>query len=133
MFASPKDSCAVDCARVVLWIVLGLCPPKRPATAPAPVRAAAPTAAPSTPAAAAPPADAAAAAAAIAAAAGEWSAEQQKALEMSLKTFPATLGPERWDKIAEVVPGKLRAECIARYKQVVAALKAKKAAAAEAK
>ena len=60
-------------------------------------------------------------------------AEQQKALETSLKTFPATLGPERWDKIAEVVPGKLRAECIARYKQVVAALKAKKAAAAEAK
>ena len=58
---------------------------------------------------------------------------QQKALELSLKTFPATLGPERWDKIAEVVPGKLRAECIARYKQVVAALKAKKAAAAEAK
>jgi hypothetical protein len=100
------------------------------------VRAAAPTAAAAaaTPAAEAASADAAAAAAAaIAAAAGEWSAEQQTALETSLKTFPATLGPERWDKIAEVVPGKLRAECIARYKQVVAALKAKKAAAAEAK
>ena len=44
-------------------------------------------------------------------------------------SFPASLGPDRWDKIAVAVPGKLRAECIARYKQIVAALKAKKAAA----
>ena len=39
---------------------------------------------------------------------------------------------DRWDRIAEEVPGKTRAECTRRYKQIVAALKAKKAAAAAA-
>ena len=71
-------------------------------------------------------------AAAASAAAPEWNGEQQKALEKALKDFPASLGPDRWDKISENVPGKTRAECLARYKQIVAALKAKKAAAAAA-
>ena len=121
--------------------------PKAAATAPAPAKAApakaapakapaaaAPKAAPA-PAAAATPAPAAAAtpaAGAAAAAAGEWSAAQQSALEQALKQFPASDG-ERWEKIANAVPGKTKGECVARFKQIVAALKAKKAAAAAAK
>ena len=66
------------------------------------------------------------------AAAGEWSAAQQSALEQALKQFPASDG-ERWEKIANAVPGKTKGECVARFKQIVAALKAKKAAAAAAK
>ena len=49
-----------------------------------------------------------------------------------MKKFPASEGVSRWDRIAEATPGKTRAECVARYKQIVAALKAKKAAAAGA-
>ena len=60
-----------------------------------------------------------------------WSAEQQRALERALKAHAASAA-DRWDRIAEEVPGKTRAECTRRYKQIVAALKAKKAAAAAA-
>ena len=40
------------------------------------------------------------------------------------------MGAERWDRIAEQVVGKTKGECVKRYKEIVAALKAKKAAAA---
>jgi DnaJ family protein C protein 2 len=40
--------------------------------------------------------------------------------------------PTRWDRISEDVPGKTRAECIARFKQIAALLKAKRTAAAAA-
>eukprot|EP00967_Tisochrysis_lutea_P132727 scaffold232114_cov27-Tisochrysis_lutea.AAC.2 len=60
-----------------------------------------------------------------------WTPEQQKALEQALARFPASV-EDRWDRIEAAVPGKTRAECVARYKQIVAALKAKKAAAAKA-
>lgn len=60
----------------------------------------------------------------------EWSAEQQRALEVALTKIPSSLPPdERWAKIAEQVPGKTKGECVKRYKEIVAALKAKKAAA----
>ena len=64
------------------------------------------------------------------AAASEWSAEQQKLLEAALQQFPASVGAERWVRIAESVPGKTKGECVKRYKEIVAALKAKKTAAA---
>lgn len=60
----------------------------------------------------------------------EWTPEQQKLLEAGLKTYPAS-DKERWVKIAGDVPGKTKKECVARYKEIVAALKAKKAAAAQ--
>ena len=59
-------------------------------------------------------------------------AQQQLALEQALEQFPASDG-KRWEKIANAVPGKTKGECVARFKQIVAALKAKKAAAAAAK
>ena len=40
------------------------------------------------------------------------------------------MGAERWDRIAEQVVGKTKGECVKRYKEIVAALKAKKEAAA---
>ena len=65
-------------------------------------------------------------------AAAVWSPEQQKALETALHKFPASVGTERWDRIAEAVPGKTRGECVKRYKEIVAAVKAKKAGGAAA-
>ena len=43
--------------------------------------------------------------------------------------MPASVGAERWDRIADEVPGKTKGECVKRYKEIVAALKAKKSAA----
>jgi len=107
--------------------------PASPAAAAKPAAAAAapakPAAAPPPAAVAAPPPPAAAAAGA-GAAASEWSEEQQRALEAALKQFPASVGADRWERIAEVVPGKTKGECVRRYKEIVAALKAKKEAAA---
>ena len=63
----------------------------------------------------------------------EWSPEQQRALEVALTKIPSSLpADERWAKIAEQVPGKTKGECVKRYKEIAAALKAKKAAAAAA-
>lgn len=76
------------------------------------------------------PFTAAPAASAASAVVSEWSAEQQKALEQALKQFPASVGAERWERIAENVPGKTKGECVKRYKEIVAALKAKKEQAA---
>lgn len=47
----------------------------------------------------------------------EWSAEQQKALEAALVTYPASIAAnERWSKIAADVPGRTKKECVARFK-----------------
>jgi len=59
----------------------------------------------------------------------EWSPQQQRSLEQALAKFPASVGAERWDRIAECVVGKTKAECVIRFQQIVAALKAKRAAA----
>ena len=99
-------------------------PPKPPATLPP--TAAAPPAPAERP--SAPPAEGAAAVAVKA----EWSSEQQKALETALQKVPASVGPDRWDRIAELVPGKTKGECVKRFKEIVAALKAKKAAGSAA-
>eukprot|EP01027_Heterolobosea_sp_BB2_P016026 GEZU01022871.1.p2 GENE.GEZU01022871.1~~GEZU01022871.1.p2 ORF type:complete len:244 (-),score=106.96 GEZU01022871.1:70-801(-) len=66
------------------------------------------------------------------AAAKSWSAAQQKALEKGLKTTDAK-DPQRWDKIAAMVEGKTKEECVARYKYLVEELKKKKAAQAQQK
>ena len=117
-------------------------PPSKPATTPAPKASPAPaqakagsgvapagaSSAAATPAAAAPAAMPAEVPASAAPVEAEWSLEQQRALETALKKVPATVGEGRWERIAEEVPGKTKGECIKRYKEIVAALKAKKAA-----
>lgn len=35
-----------------------------------------------------------------------WSNEEQKLLEQALKTYPVSLGAERWEKIASVLPNR---------------------------
>lgn len=69
--------------------------------------------------------------AAKAAAPKPWTAAEQKLLEQALKTFPAALGKERWDKIAEAMPNRTKKECVMRYKEIVANIQAKKKAAAK--
>ena len=113
--------------------VEGRTPPKPPPSEPKEEKKAEPPQA-KPPAAAAPaPAPATAAAPATTAKdAGDWSDEQQRCLEGALKKFPNSKDPERWERISEEVPGKTKGECVRRYKEIVAALKAKKEAAAAA-
>ncbi|XP_077449548.1 dnaJ homolog subfamily C member 2 [Stigmatopora argus] len=56
-----------------------------------------------------------------------WTTEEQKLLEQALKTYPVST-PERWEKIADAVPGRNKKDCMKRYKELVEMVKAKKAA-----
>jgi len=60
---------------------------------------------------------------------GGWSQNQQKIFEWALAQYPKGTA-ERWDKIAENIPGKTKADCVARFKFIVETLKQKKTAAA---
>ncbi|KAI2805452.1 hypothetical protein RDWZM_008719 [Blomia tropicalis] len=57
-----------------------------------------------------------------------WTNEEQQLLEQAMKTYPANLGVERWNMIAECIPNRSRADCIKRYKHLVELVKAKNAA-----
>ncbi len=56
---------------------------------------------------------------------GVWTLEEQKILEQALKTFPASI-ENRWEKIAECLPTRSKKDCMVRYKELVAAIQAKK-------
>lgn len=46
-----------------------------------------------------------------------WDQSQQECLERGLLHFPSSLDKvERWSKISEMVPGKSKQQCLARYK-----------------
>ncbi|MEW5320503.1 MAG: hypothetical protein WDW38_011571 [Sanguina aurantia] len=47
---------------------------------------------------------------------GEWSSEQEIALLAGLKAVGKV--PDRWDRISEVVPGKSKAQCFKRFKEL---------------
>ncbi|EDV29708.1 uncharacterized protein TRIADDRAFT_12520, partial [Trichoplax adhaerens] len=55
-----------------------------------------------------------------------WTANEQKLLEKALKTYPSSV-PERWDRIAAAIPGRTKKECLKRYKELAALVKAKRA------
>ncbi len=44
-----------------------------------------------------------------------WTAEEQKLLEQSLKTYSANT-PERWEKIAATLQARSKKDCMKRYK-----------------
>ncbi|XP_051943946.1 dnaJ homolog subfamily C member 1 [Hippocampus zosterae] len=50
-------------------------------------------------------------------AAAAWTQNQQKLLELALQQFPRG-SAERWDRIAKVVPGKSKEDCMIRYKML---------------
>jgi DnaJ family protein C protein 2 len=60
---------------------------------------------------------------------GEWSEEQELALVQALKQFGKEL-PDRWERIAAIVPGKGKAACFKRFKELRDVFRAKKDGAA---
>ncbi|XP_013888183.1 dnaJ homolog subfamily C member 1 [Austrofundulus limnaeus] len=54
-----------------------------------------------------------------------WTQNQQKLLELALQQFPRGTA-ERWDRIAKVVPGKTKEECMIRYKMLAELIQKKK-------
>lgn len=55
-----------------------------------------------------------------------WTQEQQKLLENAIVKYPKTTAGDRWQKIANTVPGKTKEECLARYKYLVQKVKEQK-------
>lgn len=55
-----------------------------------------------------------------------WSQEQQKALEAAIQKIPKSVTDDRWQKIANCVPGKTKEECLLRYKYLVELVKKQK-------
>ena len=62
-----------------------------------------------------------------------WTSEEQKLLEQALKTYPASLGAERWERISDCLPNRSKKDCMRRYKELAELIRAKKAAQAAAK
>nr|AAD26632.1 GlsA [Volvox carteri f. nagariensis]AAD26633.1 GlsA [Volvox carteri f. nagariensis] len=62
---------------------------------------------------------------------GAWSEAQELALVAALKQCPKELGAERWDAVAVLVPGKTKAQCFKRFKELREAFRSKKQAAGE--
>lgn len=52
-----------------------------------------------------------------------WSQEDQKLLETAIVKYPKTTAGDRWQKIANSVPGRTKEECLARYKYLVQKVK----------
>lgn len=58
--------------------------------------------------------------------AADWTADQQFALEKALKSVPKC--EDRWDRIAELVDGKTKKDCVKRFKMIRAQIMEKKKA-----
>jgi len=55
-----------------------------------------------------------------------WTVKQQKSLELALKEAKSLPMNERWEKVASMVPGKTKEQCIERYKFIRDQLLSKK-------
>lgn len=55
-----------------------------------------------------------------------WTQEQQKLLETAIVKYPKTTAGDRWQKIANSVPGRTKEECLTRYKYLVQKVKEQK-------
>ncbi|KAG2429463.1 hypothetical protein HYH02_014043 [Chlamydomonas schloesseri] len=58
-----------------------------------------------------------------------WTEAQEVALVAALKACPKELGTERWDAVAKLVPGRTKAQCFKRFKELREAFRSSKKAA----
>jgi DnaJ family protein C protein 2 len=56
---------------------------------------------------------------------GEWNEEQELALVQALKQCGKEL-PDRWERISALVPGKTKAQCFKRFKELREVFRTKK-------
>eukprot|EP00798_Chlamydomonas_sp_ICE-L_P018069 gene18069-24493_t len=61
----------------------------------------------------------------VTAGSGEWNEEQEQALVNAMKEFGKEL-TDRWDRVAEVVPGKSKVQCFKRFKELREVFRSKK-------
>ncbi len=61
-----------------------------------------------------------------------WTSDEQQLLEQALKTYPSSLGTDRWEKIANCIPNRSKKDCMKRYKFLAEIVRAKKGAQAAA-
>lgn len=62
-----------------------------------------------------------------------WTKFEQELLEQGLKTYPSSLGADRWEKIASHLPNRTKKDCMKRYKELVELVKSKKSASTTSK
>lgn len=55
-----------------------------------------------------------------------WTQDEQKLLETAIVKYPKTTAGDRWQKVANTVPGRTKEECLARYKYLVQKVKEQK-------
>lgn len=67
----------------------------------------------------------------VSATSGEWSEEQELALVKALKVFGRDV-EDRWDRISQSVPGKSKAQCFRRFKELRETFRAKKSSSDQA-
>ncbi|GAB4822471.1 hypothetical protein N2152v2_009517 [Parachlorella kessleri] len=60
------------------------------------------------------------------AASGEWTEQQELALVKAIKQVGKDVAGDRWEQIAALVPGKSKAQCFKRFKELKETFKAKK-------
>lgn len=61
-----------------------------------------------------------------------WTQDEQKLLETAIVKYPKSTAGDRWQKIANSVPGRTKEECLARYKYLVQKVKEQKSKEASA-
>ncbi len=56
----------------------------------------------------------------------DWTVDEQRLLEHALRSIPASVGADRWSRIADLVATKSPQQCASRFKKLSALVKQRK-------